>query len=302
MHLYLRELIKTEDKLEIIPENINKFKVLITKRFIFLDSFAFLSTSLENLVNNVKAEDKLVRMKKEFPEHYNILSEKGTYPYDYVDSFSVFEETQLPPREAFYSKIKQQGISEEAYQRAQLVFDLTGCKTLLEYMLQYVRTDAVQLCDVFEFFRDRCLSYYGLDPCHYFSLPALSGDAMLLRSKIKLELITDHDMYTFLEENLRGGVTTINHRHFKAHNDYLDDHDSSQPTSFIHYIDMNNLYGAGMSEKLPTGGFRWLSEQEVQQLQPLTVNADGDKCYILQVDLHYPAHLHDAHTDFPLAV
>ena len=114
--------------------------------------------------------------------------------------------------------------------------------------------------------------------------------------------MTDHEMYTFLEENLRGGVTTINHRHFKANNDYLDDYDSSKPTSFIHYIDVNNLYGAGMSEKLPTGEFRWLKEQEVQDFKPLTVNADGDKCYILQVDLHYPEHLHDAHTDFPLAV
>ena len=302
MHLYLTDLIKAENKVEVIPENINKFKVLITERFIFLDSFAFLSTSLENLVKSVKAEDKLERMKKEFPEHYEILSEKGVYFYDYVDSFSVFEETQLPPREAFYSRLKQQGISEQAHERAQQVFSDTGCKTLLEYMLLYVRTDAVQLCDVFEHFRNTCMSYYFLDPCQYFSLPALSWDAMLLRSKVKLEYITDHDMYTFLEENIRGGVTTINHRHFKANNEYLDDYDSSQPTSFIHYIDMNNLYGAGMSEKLPTGEFRWLTEQEVEQFEPLMVDADGEKCYILQVDLHYPPILHDTHSDYPLAV
>ena len=127
---------------------------------------------------------------------------------------------------------------------------------------------------------------------------------MLKWTGIKLELITDLDMYTFIEENLRGGVTTINHRFFKANNNYLDadEFDPSQPTSFIHYIDVNQLYGAGMCQPLPTGGFRWLQEEEIQHFDPRNINADGPKCYILQVSLECPPSLHDYFTDYPLAV
>ena len=68
---------------------------------------------------------------------------------------------------------------------------------------------------------------------------------MLKMTGVKIEYITDLEMYTFIEENLRGGVTTINHRYFKANNEYLDDYDNSEPTSSLHYVDANNLYGKG---------------------------------------------------------
>ena len=89
-----------------------------------------------------------------------------------------------------------------------------------------------------------------------------------------------------------GGVTTINHRLFTANNKYLDNYDPQKPSSFIIYIDANNLYGAGMTSKFPYGGFRWLETDEI----------DAEICYILRVDLDYPKHLHDNHSDYPLAV
>ena len=119
---------------------------------------------------------------------------------------------------------------------------------------------------------------------------------------INLEYINDIEQYTFVEENLRGGVTTINHRLFTANNKYLDDYDPQEPSSFIIYIDANNLYGAGMMSKLPYGGFRWLETNEIDNLDIKTINSDGEICYILEVDLDYPKHLHDNHSDYPLAV
>ena len=187
----------------------------------------------------------------EFPENFKILADKGVYFYDYAKSFSVFSEKILPPKEAFYSQLSEEHISDEDYYRAQSVYQVMGCKSLLDYMELYVKTDTLILCDVFENFRCLCLKEYGLDPCHYVSLPAFSWDAMLKMTGVEIEYIQDIDQYTFIEENLRGGITTINHRLFTANNKFLDDYDPEKPSSFINYIDCNNLYGSGMMKKLP---------------------------------------------------
>ena len=105
--------------------------------------------------------------------------------------------------------------------------------------------------------------------------------------------INDIEQYTFVEENLRGGVTTINHRLSTTNNKYLDNYDPQKPSSFIIYIDANNLYGAGMMSKLPYGGFRWLETDEIDNLDIKTIDSDGEICYILEVDLDDPKHLHD---------
>ena len=304
LNLFLLDLVKHVEKIMIIPENIERFKSIITDNYIFLDSFAFLSTSLDNLTENLKTTgmNSFSRLQKEFPLYYEDLTNKGVYFYDYASSYTIFSEKELPPKSKFYNKQKDESLSEKNYQRAQDIYNRTGCKTLLDYMLLYVLTDAVLLCDVFENFRNLCMEYYGLDPCHFFSLPAFTWDAMLKMTGVKLEYITDINQYTFIEKNIRGGVTTINHRHFKANNKYLDDYNPEIPSSYIHYIDCNNLYGASMMGKLPTGGFKWLEEKDVMNFDVIGTDADADFCYILEVDLRYPSSIHDTHNDYPLAV
>ena len=76
-------------------------------------------------------------------------------------------------------------------------------------------------------------SYYGLDPCHYFSSPGLSWDAMPKTTKIELELISDIDMYLFIEKGMRGGISYIAKRHSKANNKYTQSYDVSKPRKFI---------------------------------------------------------------------
>ena len=100
--------------------------------------------------------------------------------------------------------------------------------------------------------------YYGLHPCHYFSSPGLSWDAMLKMTDMELEKISDIGKYLFIEKGLRGGISYIAKRYAKANNKYISDYDSKKPSTFISYIDMNNLYGWAMSEYLPNGGFKWL--------------------------------------------
>ena len=155
------------------------------------------------------------------------------------------------------------------------------------------------LADVFEKFIDICLKYYELDPYHYFSVPGLSWDAMLKMTGVKLEKISDIDQYLFIEKGTRGGVSYIAKRYAKANNKYMCDYDSNKQSTFITYLDKNNLYGWAMSEYLPHGKFKWL--KNVDELDIMSINEKGDLGYILEVDLKYPKELHELHNDYPLA-
>ena len=112
-----------------------------------------------------------------------------------------------------------------------------------DYHDHYLKKDVLLLADVFEKFIDTCLKFYGLDPCHYFSSPGLSWDAMLKMTGMRLEKIVDIDMYLFIEKGLRGGISYIAMRYAKTSNKYMKDYDPTKPSKYISYLDMNNLYG-----------------------------------------------------------
>ena len=82
----------------------------------------------------------------------------------------------------------------------------------------YLKYDVLLLADVFEKIRNNSLKNYWLCPSHYLSLPGFSWDAMLKMTKIKLEFITDQDMYMFFEKGTRGGISYISNRYSKANN------------------------------------------------------------------------------------
>ena len=117
-----------------------------------------------------------------------------------------------------------------------------------DYHDDYLKKDALQLTDVFEKFIGTCLKYYGLDPCHYFSSPGLSWDGMLKMTGVKLEKISDIVKYFFIEKGLGGGISYIAKRYAKANNKYMNGYDPKKPSTFITYLDMNNLYGWAVSE------------------------------------------------------
>lgn len=169
-----------EEDINIIPEHLGKFKTFQTKEFIFIDSFQFLTTSLCNLVGNLKTKgvSAFSKLQEQFPGTYmedgeekskaELLMEKGVFPYDYCQSFSVFSDTCLPPIEEFYNALTDEPLDKEDYKRAVKTYDVMGCTTFKDYMELYVMTDTILLMDVFEGFRDMCMEYYSLDPCQYF--------------------------------------------------------------------------------------------------------------------------------------
>ena len=169
-----------------------------------------------------------------------------------------------------------------------------------EYHDLYLKSDMLLLADVFENFRKTCLQYYKLDPCHYFTSPDLSWDAMLKMTNIKLELMTGVDMFQFIEKGMRGGVSYITNQYGKANNKYMKEYNEKAPSKYIMYLDANNLYGWAMSHYLPTGNFKWMTDKEIKKINLGKSKADGKKGLILEVDLEYPQELHDLHNDYPV--
>ena len=170
-------------------------------------------------------------------------------------------------------------------------------KTMGEYHDVYLVSDVLLLTDVFENF----MQYYKLDPCHYFTSPGLSWDAMLKMTNIKLELMTDIDMFQFIEKGMHGGVSCIANRYGNANNKYMKETMRRHPEKYIMYLDANNLYGWAMSQYLPTRNFKWMTDKEISKIDLGKYKADGKKGLILEVDLEYPQELHDIHNDYPIA-
>ena len=169
------------------------------------------------------------------------------------------------------------------------------------FQIKKYDSDVLLLADVFENFRNVCLQYYKLDPCHYFTSPGLSWDAMLKMTDIKLELMTDIDMFQFIKKGMRGGISYTANRYGKANNKYMKNYDEKAPSKYIMYLDANNFYGWAMSQCLPIGGFKWMTEKEIGKIHLGKYTEDSKKGLILEVDLEYPQKLHDLHNDYPLS-
>ena len=306
-HFIIKKLGKIFN-ISVIAQNFEKYISLTIDALKFIDSFQFMSSSLDKLSNNL-TKDKFIHTDLEFkdqtPTELELLKKKGVYPYSYMDSFKRLDETELPPIKKFRNELNNTEISDSEYQHAREVWDAFKIKNLGEYHDLYLKTDVLLLTDIFENFRETCLKYYGLDPCHYLTSPGLAWDAMLKMTKIELDLITDIDMALFIEKGLRGGISYIAHRYARANNKYLPDYNRELDGSYLMYLDANNLYGWAMSERLPTGNFKWLNNlpdtpEEIEFFLS-KYTEDSDKGIILEVDLEYQKELHQLHNEYPCA-
>ena len=319
-HLFIKNLGFSAGNIDCIPNNEERYisftkkiqvgsyeEVVINKqgeinletkplhhKIIFIDSFKFMATSLDKLVNNIP-KDAFNNVKRHYMEDkLSLLTRKGIYPYEYMNSSEKLKETELPPREAFYSRLNEEGISDEDYEHARKVWETFEMKNLGDYHNLYNQVDVLLLADVFENFRDICIKNYKLDPAHYYTAPGLAWDAALKVTEVKLELLTNMDMLLMVEKGIRGGVSMISNRYGKANNKYMGkSFKDIEPSKYITYLDANNLYGWAMSKPLPKHGFKWMNVSELQIWEK-------HPC-ILEVELEYPKSLHDLHSDYPLA-
>ena len=307
-HLFVKELAETPGEIDCIAKTEEEYvsftktivvdtfskegkEVKVTRKIRFIDSLKFMGKSLEELAGNLTQYPNLQRYFK--GDQLELVKRKGVYPYDYMDCFSKLCETCLPPIECFHSRLKDANISKQDYEHANKVWETFRMETMRDYHDLYLKTDVLLLVDVFEEFRNICIRNYELDPAWYLTTPGLSWDACLKTTGIELELLHDQDMLLMIERGIRGGVSMISNRYSKANNKYMEEYDPSKPSTYITYLDANNLYGWAMSKKLPTGGFKWMTPWQL-------VNWRYHTCF-LEVDLEYPHELHDLHNDYPLA-
>ena len=291
-----------EMQINAIPNNMEKYMAfMLGNHLTFIDSLQFMSSSLDKLVSNLPKDDLKYTSQAFKGRRLELMTRKGVYPYDFMDSFEKFNQKELPTKVDFYSILTDQNISDEDYQHAKKVWNAFKCKNLGQYHDLYLGSDVLLLADVFENFRKTCLQYYKLDPCHYFTSPGLSWDAMLKMTNIKLELMTDIDMFQFVEKAMRGGVSYIANRYGKANNKYMKEYYEKTPSKDLMYLDANNLCGWAMSQYLPTGNFKWMSKKKIDQLDLAKYKDDSKRGLILEVDLEYPQELHNLHNDYPIA-
>ena len=320
-HLFIKKLGSSNNKenIKCIPNNEEKYitftKTIITGEYtnkkgedkhktfdiVFKDSLKFMSSSLGALVNNLPKDGFKNISKYYTPEEVELIKQKGFYPYEFMDTEEKFNDTKLPPREAFYSKLSGRGISEKDYKHAWNVWNTFKMKTFKDYHELYNETDVLLLADVFENFRNLCLKIYGLDPAYYFTAPGLAWDACLKMTNINLELLSETNMLLMFEKGIRGGISIISNRYGEANNKYMGNRfNKNELNKYLMYLDANNLYGCAMSKKLPTHGFKWLTIGEMENLFNNQVVQVWEKTpCILEVDLEYPENLHDLHNDYP---
>ena len=311
-HLFIKNLGVTEGNINCIPNNEEKYisfskdivvgeytnkngKIVdIKQQLRFIDSFKFVASSLDKLVENLDKNCCVNTGQFYKGKQLSLLMRKGVYPYEYASSCERFNDEQLPPKEAFYSKLSGEGISDDDYKHAHAVWDEFDMKTFKDYHDLYNVSDVLLLADVFENFRDVCMKNYQLDPAWYYTAPGLAWDAALKKTGVELELLSDPDMLLMFEKGIRGGISMISNRHGKANNSYMgDEYDDKRATKYITYLDANNLYGWAMCKPLATHGFKWMDDDELTSWKK--------HACILEVDLEYPKQLHDLHNDYPLA-
>ena len=173
-----------------------------------------MAASLDSLVNNLP-EDAFNNLKKYYTgDKLSLVNRKGVYPYEYMSTLERLKETKLPPKEAFYSKLNNEDISDD-YAHAQKVWRMFKMEHFQDYHNLYNKTDVLLLADVFESFRNICIKNYELDPAHYYTAPGLAWDAALKITNVKLELLLDIDMLLMVEQGIRG-VSMISSRYGAA--------------------------------------------------------------------------------------
>ena len=173
-----------------------------------------------------------------------------------MESWERSDEISLPDKEAFYSSLNMEDITDVDHRHAKRVIKSLNNKNLGDYHDLYVQSDTLLLAHVFEKFRNKCIEIYELDPANFLSARGLVWQACLKKTEAKLELLTNVDMLLMVEKRIRGVISHEIHGYAKASNRYIKNYDKNKESSYIQYLDANNLYGWEISQKLSADGFK----------------------------------------------
>lgn len=270
----------------------------------FLDSYRFLPSSLATLTRTLKTCPSYTRYHEENFQNFQGNPQKQYFPYEYLDSFSKFDQKTFPNQSDFYSHLKNESISSENYEHAKKIFHALPEQTLGAYCSYYLTCDCLLLSDIFQSFRNSCFERWQIDPVFFLTTASLSYNIMLDYIKQEIPLMTDLNMLNLIKKNVRGGISNATLRYSESNNEYLrNGYDANKGEKVYNiYLDAGALYSFTISNfRLPYSNFEWVSGSELHELSKnfMTISPESDEGYIFIVDVHYPKELHNDHSDLP---
>eukprot|EP00760_Papus_ankaliazontas_P009483 PhM_4_TR14086/c5_g1_i4/m.107049 len=300
-HFIIKSASYYTSNIRVIAQTFEKYMSFSFMKLRFIDSFLFMSDSLDKLSTNLKLED-MKYSTAYWTENIDILRKKGVYPYEYIKDFDIFETTELPEINKFYSQLSLKGISDNEYEHAQNVWRQLKCNTFGDYHDIYLKTDVLLLTDVFEKFRLMTKQIYKLEATNYNGAPGLSWEAMLKMSdEMKftgLGPVHDDKMRNFFEESKRGGIVmAFGQRKAIANNKYMKSYNEQEKSNFISYLDMNNLYGKAMCDILPEYVVGYV-DKSINEI--IETEDDAEYGYFVKCNITIPEHIKEKTKGYPL--
>ena len=289
-HMFFKKLVdlkKDKVKFKIIPKTNEEYIAVKYGCIRFIDSYRFLSESLDKLVKNIDEDDFKI-LKKEFPDKWQYLNKKLAYPYQYFNSINDYQKpVNILKKEDFFSKLKNDYPDDGEIERTKEIIKLFNITDGEELTKLYCKSDVILLADVMEKFVKVSFEEYGINPLYCVSLPGYTYQCALKYTDIKLQTLQDKDLILLIENNIRGGISSVmGDRYVKS------DEDNS-----ILYIDATNLYGHSMSQFLPYDEIKL--EKDICLEEILNTPDDSEIGYFLEVDLKYPDNIKQKTKYFP---
>ena len=228
LKVWIKDIVTKNDKILPIYEELR-----------FIDSFRFISTSLEKIVQTILSED-FSMLDKHFSFYgadcAKLLHGKGFYPYSFMDIFNKFKLKKLPERRNWIDRLNYGNIAitKDDYELAKLIYHRFDCQDMGEYHDLYLTVDTLQLACWFERLRKTCLDLYSLDCAQYVSAPHLAGDAFVKICAPELELLSDRNHLDVAEKLMRGGMSSVySKRVFTPNNKYLNTFDETKSQRMV---------------------------------------------------------------------
>ena len=246
--------------------------------------------NLEGALLNYMGEHDLKILKTEFPDKWKYLTKKLAYPFEY---FNSIEDYQKPVdnlnKEDFFSKLKNKWPDDEEIERTMNTIKRFNIKNGEELTEIHLKSDVLLLACVFEKFIKVSVYEFGINPLYCVSLPGYTWQCGLKYTGINLQTLLDKDMILLLENNIRGGISSV------MGDRYIKSDDNKK----ILYIDANNLYGHSMSQYLPYDEIKFDNNIKLEDI--LNTSDNSDIGYFIEDDLIYPNNIKERAKNFPCA-